>query len=259
MRRNIILASVVAFVGLVPAWSQIGVKELGGKPVFPTASGLDAHAVRRIQSKVGREGMLKALMANSTTRGELEAAAKKSNLKVAELSTKGLDGKHLAASSRGNRVEDLDWANGIRFSVIKYNPKVLDPSDNTLKQLGCLSVDRVKLSNYKDEAAQHASQDLFMMAQNGNADLIVQLPPQSGSYMILVHGLCCKKTYGAAVSVFDHTGEKKLQTVELSSGEGSVGVVNIWPYQVVQGFTGCTIRVHAHESFFFGGITVTRL
>ena len=219
---------------------------------------LDPNLARRIQGRVSRSALLSALAGQPGTREQVETLAKKARLQPAELATKPLDGK-VAAPAQGSKVEDLDWNSGIKFSVLKNNPKVFDPAKNAMEPLGVLEVNKVRLSSYKDEAAQHIGLDIFRIAQTGTADLTVHLPPGPASYMILVHGLCCKLTYGATVSVFDKTGEKKLQMVELSSGEGSVGLVTVSPYPVASGFTGCTVRVRANESLFFGGITITRL
>ena len=200
-------------------------------------------------------------MGNQATRGTLEAAAKTVRMQANELSTKGLDGKMISATPQGQKIDQLNWNAGIKFSLIKNRPKFFDPESNSTMSLGEIIVLGAQLESTTN-ISDYINNDVFLLMRGGATGLSLCIPPFASTYMIAIHA---KKVWtmipGNAIEVIiqGSSAPKTLDVVPLTAGDGFVGMAMISPAFFKQAFGACDIIVNFPVGIAFGGITITRL
>jgi len=219
----------------------------------PKAPTIDPAMLRRLQAPVARATMINTLMANPTTRAELENLAKTAKIRVSELSIKTLGGSPVSSTPQGQLIDQLNWNAGIKISMIRNRPTFFHPQSNSTRSVGRISIYGVHL--WSENISQQIENDVFETRQ---ISLDLNLPLTPAPYLIAIHS----SDRPSEMTISDRNPSRKIQNiVPLSSGAGFVALTTIVPHVYMEGINICAINVgyFIGSQNLFGGFTITRL
>ncbi len=224
-------------------------------PNLPT---IDASMLQKLRTPVSRPTLINTLLGNQVTRTTLESSARNGKIQVKELPSRGLDGKMISAQPQGRTIDQLNWNAGIAFSLVRNNPKFLDPADNKEKPLGYVMVEGIFLES--NSVSQVMSMDVFQVnpgQTGGSISLALFLPPYTSTYMIGIQGY---PTSGTEMTMLDSNNLRKLDILPLAGGEGSVALTAITPMIISKSVGRCDIFFKPGSGgLSFGGFIIIRL
>lgn len=271
-----VITPIIAFIGLFIISSAFAQQNVQVKPApqqkpaekfiqkaapSQTASKIptiDASMLQRLRTPLSRPTLINTLMGNQVTRSTLESYARNAKIQVKELPTKGLDGKPITNAPQGKKIEELNWGAGIPFSLVRFNPKFFDPTDNKEKPLGDVKVFGIFLES--GSVSQAISMDAFQVnagQAGGSISLALLLPPYRSSYMIAMQGY---PTSGTEMTIVDSNNLRKLDMVPFAGGEGSAALADITPLIISKSVGRCDIFFKPGPGgLIFGIFVITRL
>ncbi len=219
---------------------------------------IDANMVQRLRTPLTRPILINTLMGNQVTRATLETSARNAKIQANELPSKGLDGKMISAQPQGRTIDQLNWNAGIPFSLVRFNPKFLDPTDNQEKPLGYVRVEGIFLES--NVVSQVINMDVFQVSPGqtgGSISLTLFLPPNTSTYMIGIQG---SPTAGTEMTILDSNNLRKLDALPFAGGEGSLALTAITPVIYSKSVGRCDIWVKPGPGGLnFAAFVITRL
>ena len=219
---------------------------------------IDANMLKKLQAFPSRATLINTLMGNQATRTVLESSARKAKRQVNELSSKGLDGKVVSAAPEGQKIDQLNWNAGIKFSLIKNRPNFFDLTTNSTASLGEVIGWGVILNS--NSMSIDFNNDVFVLMSGGYACLSLCLPPSASTYMIAIHVAGFTQVVDLIKAIIqDSSGSKTLDMIPLTGRDGFVGMTIVSPKDFKQAVRSCIIMVNLPEQAVFAGFTITRL